>query len=227
MNLQLIKYTDGENMKSYNVDKMQIFDNFLNERKINVSYFDKTSITDVYVYIDMGAAAYIHYTSAKGIIAYMTFQQNMIYHKGKSYPVVQQRETFNNDCVFNDCVLTIFEEMNRYYSSPIFTEDKNSFDLMSVFNQWIFNRDKVGLKNFFIYDSKSKKIMFDTFDNLNGVWDSDLTLNKYSLVFDFFDTLKEDNYTEELNNSFKDAPGFLSRLHYSGTRKTPRETTFF
>lgn len=186
---------------------------------LELKFFDKTDNPDIYRYDGVHASLYIHYTKKDGITAYMCFKQNAINHKGKIYPVIQQKETLNYKNIFNNFTLTIFKDMNKHYKRPVLTDDKNSEDMQYVFNAWLDNTDKVGLKNFFIYDAKTKKTLYDTTELEHDVWDRDLSGRRYTLVFDFYDYLKE---SEPLDN-IKLNP----KLRYNGPRKTPPEVTFF
>lgn len=194
----------------------------LRNKNIAFEFFSKTSLADIYRYNDLGESMYIHYTPKDGITAYMMFTQNAIHHKGKTYPVIQQKETLNYKNIFKNFTLTIFKEMNKYYNVPVLCDERNSHDMMGVFNHWLNNSEKIGLKNFFIYDSKTKKTLFDSTELEHDVWDKDLSGERYTLVFDFFDTLKE---AEDYNSRFKGTP-LESKLYYSGPRNTPPETTF-
>lgn len=195
----------------------------LRNKNITFEYFDKTSIPDIHRYDDLGESLYIHYTEKDGITAYMFFSQNTIHHKGKKYVVMQQKDTLNHKNIFKNFTLTIFKEMNKYYGMPILCDDRNSYSMMGVFNHWLNNSEKIGLKNFFIYDAKTKKTLVDSSELEHEMWDKDLSGKRYTLLFDFFDTLKEDK--DDYNARFKGTQ-LESKLYYSGPKYTPPDTTF-
>lgn len=203
------------------------FEKLMNEQNITLSMFDKTDHSDIYRYDSVTASLYIHYTVKDGVTAYMCFTQNAINHKGKIYPVIQQKKTLNYKNIFNNFTLEIFKNMNKTYKRPILSDDENSHAMQSVFVRWLNNPEKYGLKNFFIYDSKTKKTYHDSTEVGENIWSDFESGKRYTLVFDFFDYLKEDTKMAELNDSFKGAGGVLSRLYYSGPTNTPPEVTFY
>jgi hypothetical protein len=121
----------------------------------------------------------------------MCFTQNAINHKGKIYPVIQQKKTLNYKNIFNNFTLEIFKDMNKTYKRPVLSDDENSHDMQSVFVRWLNNPEKIGLKNFFIYDSKDKKTYHDSTEVGRDIWDKDLSGKRYTLVFDFYGYLNE------------------------------------
>jgi hypothetical protein len=129
----------------------------LREKNINFNYFDKTSIQDIYRYEELGTILYIHYTQKDGITAYMFFTQNAIYHKARQYSVVEQGDTLNYKNIFKNFTLEIFKEVNKTYRMPILVDEKNSVDMMNVFNVWLNNPEKYGLKNYFVFEKNVVK----------------------------------------------------------------------
>lgn len=186
---------------------------------LELRFFDKTDHPDIYRYDSVYASLYIHYTKKDGITAYMCFTQNAINHKGTIYPVIQQKETLNYKNIFNNFTLEIFKDMNKNYKRPVLSDDENSHDMQSVFIRWLNDPEKYGLKNFFIYDSKTKKTYCDSLEIGCSPWSDFEDGKRYTLVFDFYDHLKEAISMDHLMLN--------PRMRYTGQRKTPPEVTFF
>ncbi len=188
----------------------------LEQQKLTLDNFKKTSLSNIYKCDERFASLYIHYTEKDGITAFMFFSQNAIYHKGKQYGVIQQKETLNYKNIFKNFTLEIFKEMNKEYHRPVFVDEKNSVDMMNVFVKWVNDPEKYGIKNYFVYDAKTKKTLLGSDSPEHNVWDGDESGLRYSLLFDFIGVLKESEPIGKLPD----------KLTYKGPPIYPSDRTF-
>ncbi len=133
----------------------------------------------------------IHYTKEKGVTAFMEFSQDVVNFKNRILKIITQSDTINDKKIVKGFTLQAFKDLSKKYKRPIMIDNKNSSDMEFIFKLWIVTPEKYGIKNFYVYDHKLKKVLFDGNELEQPVWDSTPQSNRYSLIFDFFDYLKE------------------------------------
>jgi hypothetical protein len=106
--------------------------------------------------------------------------------------------------------------MNKMYQRPVMIDDRNSEEMKNIFLRWANEPEKYGVKNYFVYDAKTKKTLIDSTELEHEVWISGEQGRRYTVIFDFIGVLKE---------AEKSGP-MPEKLTYSGPNVSPPDRTF-
>lgn len=183
------------------IDKTQAvkkFEKFMQYK--DESNFDKLDTPEFYRVDGTWSSYIIHYTKENGVTAFMEFSQDSVNFKNRILKIITQSDTMNDKKIVKGFTLQAFKDLSKKYKRPIMIDNKNSSDMEFIFKLWITNPEKYGIKDFYVYDHKLKKVLFDGNELEQPVWDSTPQSNRYSVIFDFFDHLKE-NIVEHHDNS--------------------------
>lgn len=181
------------------------FEEFAEENNyVDSKKFKPLGTKDFYI-LDGDYESYIvHYIDGQGVTAFMQMTQSGIRHNGKSIGVITQGNTLNEKKISKGFTLNVFKELSKTFNRPILIDYRNSFDMSEIFKKWIKSPDEYGIKNFFVYDNILKKTLKDGNELVCDVWESLPESERYSILFDFYDLIKENIFDyDKFNESLK------------------------
>jgi hypothetical protein len=189
------------------------FEKFMQDK--DESDFIKLDSQDFFKIDGVWYSYIIHYTKESGVTAFMKVSQYSIDDGNDRIKVICQSDTLNDTQMVKGFTLNVFKDLSDQYKKPILIDYKNSKDMETTFKKWIDNPEKYGIKDFFVYDNKLKKLLKDSSELEDHVWDTTPQSIRYSILFDFFGFIKEcfEDHDEfkKLNEQFRGTKIFFDR----------------